>query len=306
MLKDKMKTYNFWISLVSAVLLVARLIASKFNIEIDSSLVMDVTTGLCGIFVVLGIISAPQKTVTKFIDRPLENSAPTSHCEERSNVAIPVLEESSAPAGEDGRIAAEGVITSLSSRASVLAKNFETKFAGEMEQPNANKASTCDSNVERQISSSCDDVAIPLLSEEATVNSEASAPNCHCEERSDVAIPVLSEEATVNSEASAPLGEDGRVAAEGEISSLLTAPRIDDTETAVATQSEEDMGVVIEGESNANGGVNQMTNPNGGVNQMTNPNDGGNQMPNLAEFSKEQLIEIICANPQFLNSSKNN
>lgn len=247
MLKDKMKTYNFWISLVSAVLLVARLIASKFNIEIDSSLVMDVTTGLCGIFVVLGIISAPQKTVTKFIDRPLENSAPV---------------------GKDGRVAAEGVITSLSSRASVLAKNFETKFAGEMEQSNANKASTCDSNVERQISSSCDEVAIPLLSEEATVNSEASAP----------------------------VGEDGRVATEGEISTLLTAPRIDDTEMAVATQSEEDMGVVIESESNANGGVNQ----------MTNPNDGGNQMPNLAEFSKEQLIEIICANPQFLNSSKNN
>lgn len=240
MLKDKMKTYNFWISLVSAVLLVARLIASKFNIEIDSSLVMDVTTGLCGIFVVLGIISAPQKTVTKFIDRPLENSAPV---------------------GEDGRAAAEGVITSLSSRASVLAKNFETKFAGEEEQPNANKASTCDSNVERQISSSCDEVAIPVLEE-----------------------------------SSAPLGEDGRVATEGVISSLLTAPRIDETETAVATQSEEDMGVVIESESNANDGINQ----------MTNPNDGGNHMPNLAEFSKEQLIEIICANRQLLNSSKNN
>lgn len=240
MLKDKMKTYNFWISLVSAVLLVARLIASKFNIEIDSSLVMDVTTGLCGIFVVLGIISAPQKTVTKFIDRPLENSAPV---------------------GEDGRAAAEGVITSLSSRASVLAQNFETKFAGEEEQPNANKASTCDSNVERQISSSCDEVAIPVLGE-----------------------------------SSAPLGEDGRVATEGVISSLLTAPRIDETETAVATQSEEDMGVVIESESNANDGINQ----------MTNPNDGGNHMPNLAEFSKEQLIEIICANRQFLNSSKNN
>ena len=247
MLKDKMKTYNFWISLVSAVLLVARLIASKFNIEIDSSLVMDVTTGLCGIFVVLGIISAPQKTVTKFIDRPLENSAPL---------------------GKDGRVAAEGVITSLSSRASVLAKNFGTKFAGEEEQPNANKASTFDSNVERQISSSCDEVAIPVLSEEATVNSEASAP----------------------------VGEAGRIATEGEISTLLIAPRIDDTEMAVATQSEEDMGVVIESESNANGGVNQ----------MTNPNDGGNQMPNLAEFSKEQLIEIICANPQFLNLSKNN
>lgn len=63
-----MKTYNFWISLVSAVLLVARLVASKFNVEIDSSLVMDITTGLCGIFVVLGIISAPQKTVTKIVN----------------------------------------------------------------------------------------------------------------------------------------------------------------------------------------------------------------------------------------------
>lgn len=67
-LKDKMKQYNFWISLVSAVLLVARIIAGKFNYEIDSSLVMDVTTGLCGIFVILGLISAPQKTVTKIVE----------------------------------------------------------------------------------------------------------------------------------------------------------------------------------------------------------------------------------------------
>lgn len=67
-LKDKMKTYNFWISLVSAILLVARIIADKFNFEIDSSLVMDITTGLCGIFVVLGIISAPQKTDGKTVE----------------------------------------------------------------------------------------------------------------------------------------------------------------------------------------------------------------------------------------------
>ena len=64
-LKERMKQYNFWISLVSAVLLVARILGTKFGFEIDSSLVMDVTTGLCGVFVVLGIISAPQKVVTK-------------------------------------------------------------------------------------------------------------------------------------------------------------------------------------------------------------------------------------------------
>ena len=64
-LKERMKQYNFWISLVSAVLLVARILGTKFGFEIDSSLVMDVTTGLCGVFVVLGIISAPQKVITK-------------------------------------------------------------------------------------------------------------------------------------------------------------------------------------------------------------------------------------------------
>ena len=265
MLKDKMKTYNFWISLVSAVLLVARLIAGKFNVEIDSSLVMDVTTGLCGIFVVLGIISAPQKTVTKFIDRPLDNSA--------SLVA------------DSQQI--EDVFTSLSSRASVLAKNFETNSAALWGQPNANKASTCHSNVERQISSSCDEVAIPSLSEEATVNSEASAP----------------------------LGEDGRVATEGVISSLSTALRIDDAETEVATlseldtagvtQSEEDVGVVIESQGNANESINQMPVISEGIDQMPVISEGIDQMPNLAEFSKEQLIEIICANPQFLNVGKN-
>ncbi|MBQ7453290.1 MAG: hypothetical protein IJS68_03385 [Clostridia bacterium] len=65
---DKMKTYNFWISLVSAILLVARILGDKFGFEIDSSLVMDVTTAMCGVFVVLGIISAPQKVVTKYIE----------------------------------------------------------------------------------------------------------------------------------------------------------------------------------------------------------------------------------------------
>lgn len=196
MLKDKMKTYNFWISLVSAVLLVARLIAGKFNIEIDSSLVMDVTTGLCGIFVVLGIISAPQKTVTKFIDRPLENPAPL---------------------GEDRR-QAEGVISSL------------------LTAPRIDETETAD------ITQSEEETAVATQSEE---------------------------------------------------------------DTAGITQGEEDVGVLIESECNANDGVNQMINPNDGVNHMINPNDSVNPMPNLAELSKEQLIEIICANPQVLNSSKN-
>ncbi len=55
----RMKTYNFWISLVSAIILVLRIVGDKFNFFVDATLIMDITTGLCGIFVVLGIISAP-------------------------------------------------------------------------------------------------------------------------------------------------------------------------------------------------------------------------------------------------------
>lgn len=58
-LKLRMKTYNFWISLVSAIVLVLRIIGDKYDFFVDASLIMDVTTGLCSIFVVLGIISAP-------------------------------------------------------------------------------------------------------------------------------------------------------------------------------------------------------------------------------------------------------
>jgi len=59
-LKDKAKTYNFWISLVSAVVLIVRIVGNKFNIFIDTTLIMDITTGLCSIFVILGILSAPK------------------------------------------------------------------------------------------------------------------------------------------------------------------------------------------------------------------------------------------------------
>ena len=78
-IKDKMKTYNFWISLVSALLLVARILGTKYGFTIDSGLVMDVTTAMCSVFVILGIISAPQKVVTKYLaeDKATESNNKT-------------------------------------------------------------------------------------------------------------------------------------------------------------------------------------------------------------------------------------
>ena len=78
-LKDKAKTYNFWISIVSAAVLIARIVGDKFNIFIDTTLIMDITTGLCSIFVILGILSAPKtiasdQTISKNNNSNLKNN----------------------------------------------------------------------------------------------------------------------------------------------------------------------------------------------------------------------------------------
>ncbi len=64
-IKDKLKSYNFWITLVSAIILLLQVFGEKFNFKIDSTFIIDVTTALCSIFVVLGIISVPKAKTTK-------------------------------------------------------------------------------------------------------------------------------------------------------------------------------------------------------------------------------------------------
>lgn len=56
-LKQKMKTCSFWISLVAALLIVARLVFDKLNLNLDEALVKDLTTGVCGVLVILGILT---------------------------------------------------------------------------------------------------------------------------------------------------------------------------------------------------------------------------------------------------------
>lgn len=86
-LKDKAKTYNFWISLVSAAVLIARIVGDKFNIFIDTTLIMDITTGLCSIFVILGILSAPKSLQSNIVSdiKNCDSSTNNVGCEEGIN-----------------------------------------------------------------------------------------------------------------------------------------------------------------------------------------------------------------------------
>ena len=58
-LKQKVKTYSFWISLISAILIVVRIVGEHFGWFINESFIMDIVTGICGILVLLGILSSP-------------------------------------------------------------------------------------------------------------------------------------------------------------------------------------------------------------------------------------------------------
>ena len=58
-LKDKVKSYSFWISLGSAIILILNLIGNKFGFNIDSGFASDLLTSLCSILVLLGIIVTP-------------------------------------------------------------------------------------------------------------------------------------------------------------------------------------------------------------------------------------------------------
>ena len=68
--KNRLKNYNFWISLFSAVLLILQ----ALKIEFDIAYINEIFTAVLGLLVVVGIISDPTRTLTKTSD---ENSKTT-------------------------------------------------------------------------------------------------------------------------------------------------------------------------------------------------------------------------------------
>lgn len=62
--KNRLKNYNFWISIFSAVLLILQ----ALKIEFDIAYVNEIFTAVLGLLVVIGIISDPTRTTTKAVD----------------------------------------------------------------------------------------------------------------------------------------------------------------------------------------------------------------------------------------------
>lgn len=79
-IKDKIKSYSFWVSLASAVILILKVIGSRFGFTVDESMVSDAFTAICSILVLLGIIvvpTTPEKTNLNESQNDLNTNKPS-------------------------------------------------------------------------------------------------------------------------------------------------------------------------------------------------------------------------------------
>lgn len=67
--KNRLTNYNFWISIVSAILLIFQ----AFNLELDIAYINEIATAVLGLLVVIGIISDPTKSYTPSKENKEEN-----------------------------------------------------------------------------------------------------------------------------------------------------------------------------------------------------------------------------------------
>lgn len=61
--KNRLKTYSFWVSLASAILLLIQSVGKPLGLVLNEELYMSIVNSVLGVFVVLGIISHPAQTL---------------------------------------------------------------------------------------------------------------------------------------------------------------------------------------------------------------------------------------------------
>ena len=84
-LKEKIKSYSFWVSLASAIVLILKVIGAKFGFNIDATLASDIITSVCSVLVITGIIVTPTSKANS--DLELLNSK-TSQNSIKENLSI--------------------------------------------------------------------------------------------------------------------------------------------------------------------------------------------------------------------------
>lgn len=134
--KNRLKNYNFWISIFSAVLLILQ----ALKIEFDFLYVNEIYTAVLGLLVVIGIINDPTRTVVKAVDAVQTKTLSTVQEEktetinEDNNVANSDQEQS-IPINDENEINNDNFKNDLQTLLTTIANDLNTKIK-DMENKN--------------------------------------------------------------------------------------------------------------------------------------------------------------------------
>jgi uncharacterized membrane protein len=64
-MKNKFKSYTFWMSLAGAFILILQNLGLAFGFAVNEEVIMNIINSVCGVLVLLGIINNPAKNKTK-------------------------------------------------------------------------------------------------------------------------------------------------------------------------------------------------------------------------------------------------
>lgn len=90
--KDRIKSYGFWTALSGAVVILAQSIAKCFGVEIEEELISNIIMSICGVLVVFGVVTMPNKKVDTEEDKE-ENSEITTEEKLEENEEEKQIEE---------------------------------------------------------------------------------------------------------------------------------------------------------------------------------------------------------------------
>ena len=60
-MKEKFKNYSFWISVAGAVILLLNNLGKIFGFTVDNEAIFSIVDGVCGVLVVFGVLTMPNK-----------------------------------------------------------------------------------------------------------------------------------------------------------------------------------------------------------------------------------------------------
>lgn len=74
-MKEKFKSYSFWLSVTGAVILLLNNLGKAFGFTVDNEIIYSIVDAVCGVLVVFGVLTMNKKT----------NSNQTKQTEEKSS-----------------------------------------------------------------------------------------------------------------------------------------------------------------------------------------------------------------------------